>query len=78
MLLYRPEYYLIRSAPERTACESDSRWHARVQAFADQKTAAVGAAELILAKVRDGATGTISLAFDGATTSFRDTCHVDH
>ena len=71
MFVYRPEYYL-KTEPERREGESLEKFRIRSQEFQDARDRQAGRAELIVAKVRDGDTGTVNLEFHGPTTSFRD------
>lgn len=68
--IYREEYYLKQTAAKQGERESDTVYHARVQHHEEAIQAAAGQAELIVAKVRDGAVGTVALTFHGPTTSF--------
>jgi replicative DNA helicase len=69
--VYRPEYYL-GSKPERKSGEAAALYDARVATWQDGKADAVGKAELIWSKIRDGQPGTDALIFDGPTTAFRE------
>lgn len=70
--VYRPEYYLPKSEPERTETETPERYQKRLDDYRERSQRLAGRAELIFAKVRDGQTGMVNLTFDGATTSFSD------
>lgn len=72
MLLYRPEYYLPRSEPERKEGETAEKWQKRVDDWHESKRRLAGKAEVILAKVRDGEPGTVNLHFDGSRTCFAE------
>ena len=69
--IYREEYYL-KGEPERGENETPERHDDRVKQWRERCDRAAGKAELIFAKVRDGAPGTINLKFFGETTSFSD------
>jgi len=69
--IYRQERYLMHE-PERRANETDETFAARVADYWRRRDAAQGWADLIWAKVRDGAPGTDRLRFDAPTTSFRE------
>ena len=71
MFLYRAEYYMTKE-PEEGPNESREQFTNRLAKWQASKAAARGKAELIVAKVRDGATGSIDLMFDGQTTSFSE------
>jgi replicative DNA helicase len=68
IFLYREEYYVSKTEPQRKADENqdafDSR-HAQWQAALERSK---GRLELIVAKHRGGPTGTIPLRFDGPTS----------
>jgi replicative DNA helicase len=70
--LYRDEYYLSRETPERKTGEAAERFQARVSEHRNRLERAAGKAELIIAKARDGATGTVPLYFNAETTSFAE------
>jgi len=69
--LYRPEYYL-RDAPERREAESSERFEGRLADWHGRREQVRGKAELIVAKVRDGATGIVPLRFHAETASFSE------
>ena len=70
--IYRPEYHLPKSAPERKDGETSEKHQSRVKDWYDAKDRLAGKAELIIDKVRDGAACSIPLRFDGQTTSFAE------
>jgi replicative DNA helicase len=70
--VYRPEYYMGDQPPERKPGESDVKLDARIDEWQHQRGQAVGKAEMIWAKVRDGAPGTEALRFDGPTATFSE------
>ena len=72
MMLYRPEYYLSKHPPEQAKNENAERYADSVRSYFDQKERLAGKAEVILPKVRDGETGTVSLHFDGSKTAFTE------
>lgn len=69
--VYRPEYYMAKE-PEATPSETREQHANRLSKWHTAKAAAAGKAELIFAKVRDGAPGTVPLIFHAETTSFED------
>lgn len=69
--VYRAEYYL-KGEPAMTDGETPEKHASRVAAWNQQKSNLSGKAELIFGKVRDGATGTVTLQFHGETTSFTE------
>ena len=70
--LYREHYYLSRGVPERREKETEEQFHARVDVWRTRLSDSAGRAELILAKHRQGATGTVPLRFDERRTWFMD------
>ena len=72
MLLYRAEYYLPKSPPERTEKMSAMQYEAATAAYYDARERLAGKAEVICDKVRDGSPATVPLLFDGARTCFRE------
>lgn len=65
LFVHRPEYYLARIEPERDDIEEHMAWEREMAKVA-------GTAELILAKHRQGETGTARCLFEGHTTTFKD------
>ncbi|MGI4813214.1 MAG: replicative DNA helicase, partial [Janthinobacterium lividum] len=72
MLLYRAEYYLPKSAPERTEKQNQVQHEQAVAAWHEAKEALAGKAEVICDKVRDGVPCSVPMMFDGARTCFRE------
>ena len=70
--VYRPEYYLPTSPPDRTGRMSDEDYQKARNQWHAQRDELAGKAELILAKVRGGEEKTVPLRFHGATTSFTE------
>ena len=66
--LYREEYYLLQKPPARMPDESDRLFAARRDKHEAALTRAAGRAAINVAKQRDGATGTVQVRFDGATS----------
>jgi replicative DNA helicase len=64
MFVYREGYYLKRHAPDPRSDKEYQSWQARL-------AASHGKAELIVAKLRNGPTGTVPLVFDDPTMTFR-------
>jgi replicative DNA helicase len=75
MFVYRPEYYLPKAAPERSASETGEKYQMRVNEWHDAKQRLAGVAEVILAKVREGEACVVPMDFDGATTAFSEVSH---
>ena len=69
--VYRAEYYLSKD-PEPGPTETREAFANRLSKHEAAKRDAHGRADLIIAKVRDGAPGTVRLMFDAATTSFTE------
>lgn len=66
MLCHREEYYLMQSKPGTDATPAKiDEWEGKLDACA-------GRADVILAKNRQGSSGTVELAFDGPRTLFTD------
>ena len=72
MLLYRPEYYLGNTPPERRPGDLDSKHATNVAEWNRMRAEVAGKAEVIFAKVRDGETQTVEMFFDGARTCFEE------
>ena len=68
LLLHRDEYHLDRGAPSRRGDESEHRHQERLLAHEAALERVRGRIDLIVAKQRRGATGTIHAKFDGATS----------
>ncbi len=71
-LIYREEYYLKRKAPERGGFKSDSAYEEANASHQAKVDAARNKAELMVAKQRNGPTGTVKLRFDGARLRFEN------
>ena len=67
IFVYRKEYYLSREAPEKRLGEKEESYLARRADWDAALAASRGRADLIVAKHRDGAIGTVTVHFDGAT-----------
>ena len=63
MFVYREQYYLEREKPDPTNGDEYAAWQAK-------KERARGKAEVIVGKIRNGAVGSIVLAFDDKTMRF--------
>ncbi|UKJ74251.1 DnaB-like helicase C-terminal domain-containing protein [Azospirillum brasilense] len=72
MFLYRDEYYLGRSEPAQRSDETTEKYNDRLQHWQQRKEASRNLAEVIVAKQRMGAVGTVSLYYDGARSAFFD------
>ena len=72
MFIYRPEYYLQNSHPEKRGNESDEKYMQRVEDHNNRLAEAKNVAEVIIAKQRHGPVGTVELFFNGEFTKFGD------
>lgn len=70
--LYREHYYLQQSMPTRRDKETDAQFEARLDTRSARLRDSDGVAELIVAKHRQGATGTVRLRWEERLTWFRD------
>jgi replicative DNA helicase len=72
MFIYRQEYYLSREEPVKKADEADDKFLQRCQRWQENMEKVHNMAEVIIAKQRHGAVGTVELYFDGMFTRFAD------
>ena len=72
MFLYREAYYVEKNAPRRTLGMTDESWRQACMENDDKLSEIRHDAEVIVAKHRNGPTGTIRLHFDGSLMRFRD------
>jgi replicative DNA helicase len=69
---FREETYLGKSYPQQREGESEMKFHQREADWHAHMGRVKGNAELIIAKNRQGRTGTVAVKFDGEKTQFRD------
>lgn len=72
MFVYRQEYYLSKSEPERGMGQSDSQHQKAVSEWRDAKDRCSGKAEIIISKLREGEPCMVPMRFDAARTAFGD------
>lgn len=72
IFVHREEYYLERLVPKRKPGEDGNKFSARLADWNAAMDDAMGKAELIVAKIRQGKIGIAECAFDGPRTLFKD------
>ena len=72
MFIYRPEYYLKDSAPEKRPNETEDKFIERTEMHNAKIAEARNKAEVIISKQRHGPTGTVELFFNGDFAKFGD------
>jgi replicative DNA helicase len=65
MFIYRHEYYITRAEPHRIGRETDEKFNERYMRWQDDVEKSRHRAELIIAKLRQGQTGTVHLKYEG-------------
>lgn len=70
IFVYRPEYYLERESPQRKANERQETYIERVTAHGNALDDARNKSDIIVAKNRHGATGTVRIGFEKKQTWF--------
>ena len=78
MFVYREEYYLNKSEPERRPEETEEHYNTRYERYKEKWEQARGKAEIIIAKQRHGATGVVNPNFIAEQTKFIDGIASDH
>ena len=78
MFLYREEYYLSKSEPERRDTDTEDTYNTRRQRWVERAERAQGRAEIIVSKQRHGPTGLISPNFIAEQAQFIDYEAPDH
>lgn len=72
IFIFRAEYYLAREEPRRRAGESDDKFNDRFDRWKADLEEAHGMAELIIAKQREGPTGTVKVYWDQELMRFKN------
>ncbi len=72
LFLYREEYYLRRSPPTQRDGEDDADFGARHARWSQRCASVAGAAEIIVAKNRNGRDGTINVHFNAERSRFEN------
>ncbi|WP_434615439.1 replicative DNA helicase [Azospirillum sp. B2RO_4] len=72
LMLYREQYYLERAEPMRRANESQDVYNARYAEWVQRLSECQGIGEIIIAKNRQGGTGTVAVRFDGQRQVFEN------
>jgi len=78
MFVYREEYYLSKSEPDRRDTDSDEVFNTRYERWKERLEKAQGRAEVIIAKQRHGPTGVITPNFIAEQTKFVDSIAEDY
>ncbi|MDE2240419.1 MAG: AAA family ATPase [Rhodospirillales bacterium] len=72
MFVYRGEYYLPKSEPEKGIGQTDTAHQKAVNDWHNAKSALAGKVEIIISKLREGEPCTVPMRFDAARTAFGD------
>jgi replicative DNA helicase len=78
LLVFREQYYLERSEPAKWTDENPPKETSEHRTWAARLDACRGLAEIIVAKSRHGAVGTVDVQFDGPTTKFSNLASSGH
>lgn len=70
--VYREHYYASRQRPGRKTAENDASYNGRIADWMAECQACANTAEVIIAKQRDGAIGTVELFFDETLARFQN------
>ena len=72
MFVYREEYYLSKSEPERKDNETTEKYNERYDNWTKRLEKSAGLAEILIAKQRHGPVGNVTVQFEGRLTKFHD------
>ena len=72
LFVYREQYYLTNSEPQRASYESDSEFAKAKESWRLRWESSENIAEILIAKHRHGPTGIAKLAFNARLTKFHD------
>ena len=78
MFVYREEYYVSKSDPERRDSDTDETYNTRYARWEERLKKVEGKAEIIISKQRHGPTGVINPNFIAEHTQFVDNIAEDH
>ena len=78
MFVYREEYYLNKSEPDRRDTDTDEVFATRYERWQERLAKSEGKAEIIIAKQRHGPVGVVTPNFIAEQTRFIDSIAEDH
>ncbi len=78
MFVYREEYYLSKSEPERKDNETTEKYNERYDNWTKRLEKSAGLAEILIAKQRHGPVGNVTVQFEGRLTKFHDPISSDY
>ena len=78
MFVYREEYYLSKSEPERKDNETTEKYNERYDNWTKRLEKSAGLAEILIAKQRHGPVGNVTVQFEGRLTKFHDPISADY
>ena len=78
LFIYRHEYYLERARPQRGSNEKPDAFDRRMLDWENDLHSSRGKAEIIIAKYRQGKTGTVQVHFDEVRQCFENLAHEGH
>ncbi|MGC6485130.1 MAG: replicative DNA helicase [Candidatus Puniceispirillales bacterium] len=78
MFVYREEYYLNKSEPDRKDTDTDEVFATRYERWQERLAKSEGKAEIIIAKQRHGPVGVVTPNFIAEQTRFIDSIAEDH